>query len=49
MIDLHLHLDGSVAPQDIIKAAEESGIECGCKNVDEIRKKWFIALMSVLL
>lgn len=39
MIDLHLHLDGSVAPQDIIKAAEESGIECGCKNIDEIRKK----------
>lgn len=39
MLDLHLHLDGSFDAADIFKAANETGVDIGVTNIEEIRKR----------
>ena len=38
MIDLHLHLDGSICPEDMFRLAEMSGAALPAKQEEEIRK-----------
>lgn len=37
MIDLHLHLDGSLTPEDIFALAELAHVSLPCDNVDSLR------------
>lgn len=37
MIDLHLHLDGSLSPQDVLYLADTAGIPLPAKTVDTLR------------
>jgi adenosine deaminase len=39
MYDLHLHLDGSLQPNDILKAAKEQGIDIGKPSISEIENQ----------
>ena len=39
MIDLHLHLDGSLNPKNIMKMAEMAGVELPCTDEEAIRIK----------
>ena len=37
MIDLHLHLDGSLSPEEILQLAACSGVTLPCKDADSLR------------
>lgn len=37
MIDLHLHLDGSLTPEDILRLAERSGVPLPCQTAESLR------------
>ena len=37
MIDLHLHLDGSLSPEDVLLLAERSGVSLPVKNAEALR------------
>jgi adenosine deaminase len=41
MIDLHLHLDGSLSAETIIKLAKQQGVELPTYNAKELEKKIF--------
>lgn len=38
MIDLHLHLDGSLAPEEVLAFARMSGVSLPTENMEELRK-----------
>ena len=38
MIDLHLHLDGSLTPEDIITLADMQGVELPTRDIKELKK-----------
>ena len=37
MIDLHLHLDGSLTPEDILALAKLAGVKLPCNNAESLR------------
>lgn len=37
MIDLHLHLDGSLTPEEVILLADRSGVSLPCRDADALR------------
>lgn len=40
-VELHVHLEGSVVPETLLKLAQKNGIALPAKNLDELRE-WYI-------
>ena len=44
IVELHLHLDGSLRPETVWELAKEQGVELPAKSAEEVKYIWNVSI-----